>query len=578
MQPFHVVLIKPSHYDEDGYVIQWHRSAFPSNSLAVLNGIALDCSHRKVLGPSIDIRVTAIDEANTPVRVRRLARAIGRSGNAGMVGLVGVQTNQFPRALDLGRRFRALNIPVCIGGFHVSGCLAMIPRLTPELEEAKAAGISLFAGEAEGRLDAVLRDARDGCLKPIYNHLDELPDLADAPRPLLSRSHIRRTLGGQTSVDAGRGCPFDCSFCTIINVQGRKSRHRSADEIEAIVRANLEQGIDRFFITDDNFARNKNLDAILDRLVELRKREIFRISIQVDSIAHKVPDFVARAGRAGVRRVFIGLESINERSLQSVGKRQNKISEYRRMLQAWRRIGVVTVAGYIIGFPHDTPESIVEEIETLKRELPVDLLHFLILTPLPGSEDHRRKLESDHPMDGDLNRFDLVHVTTPHQTMSRQEWERAYQLAWSTYYSDQHVERVFRRAHADGISIGKLVGAATWFAGSPVIEGLDPLDTGTFRRRRRKDRRPGFPVENPFAFAIRHYGSLVGSTWKSARLFLRYHRMRKAIARDSAAFRYEDQATRIDPSDIPIEGADQLSGAPLVEQQPRRRRLFGSQK
>ncbi len=575
MSLFHLLLIKPSHYDDDGYVIQWRRSAFPSNSLAVLYGIAMDCNRRKVLGADIDIRVTAIDEANTPVRIERLVRMIRCSGGCGLVSLVGVQTNQFPRALDLGRRFRQAEIPVCIGGFHVSGCLAMMPQLTPELEEARSLGISLFAGEAEGRLDAVLQDAHRSSLKPVYNFLDDLPNLADAPAPFLPQSLIRRTLGGQTSLDCGRGCPFDCTFCTIINVQGRTSRHRSADDIERIIRTNLDRGIDRFFITDDNFARNRNLDAILDRLIELRKREVFRLSIQVDSLSHKVPDFIARAGRAGVRRVFIGLESINQESLSSVGKRQNKISEYRRMLQAWRRIGAVTVAGYIIGFPHDTPDSIVEEIETLKRELPVDLLHFLVLTPLPGSEDHRRKHRNGEPMDDDLNRYDLAHVTTPHPTMSRQEWERAYRLAWQTYYSHEHVETILRRAQADNISIGKLVGAATWFAGSTGIQGLDPLDTGMVRRRRRLDRRPGLPREGLLTFIAHHFGHLISGNWAAARLFLKYHRMRKAIAADPASFHYRDRATTPVPGEGLEAAGQSLAGAPLVEGTgKKRRKLF----
>ncbi|MCP4898348.1 MAG: radical SAM protein [bacterium] len=571
MALFHIILIKPSHYDDDGYVIQWRRSPFPSNSLAVLNGIALDCCERRVLGDDIDIRVTAIDETNTPVKVTKLARMIRRSGTPGLVGLVGVQTNQFPRALDLGRRFRHSQIPVCIGGFHVSGCLAMLPSPTPELEEARSLGISLFAGEVEGRFDTVLKDALHHGLQPVYNHLDELPNLDGAPAPVLPRRLIRRTLGGQSSVDAGRGCPFDCTFCTIINVQGRKSRYRSAEDVERVVRTNLEHGINRFFITDDNFARNRNVGEILDRLVELRKQHVFRLSIQVDSLAHKVPDFIAKAGRAGVRRVFIGLESINQKSLSSVGKRQNKISEYRRMLQAWRRIGVVTVAGHIIGFPHDTPESIVEEIETIKRELPVDLLHFLILTPMPGSEDHRRKFTEGELLEADLNSYDLVHVTTPHPTMSRNEWERAYRLAWETYYSDEHVETILRRAHAGSVSIGKLVSGATWLAGSTGIEGLDPLETGILRRRRRLDRRPHLPREGFLKFSVHHFGRLITGNWKAIRLHLRYRRMRKTIVADPTSFHYRDQATEFVPTDSIVNAeAEPMSGPPLVEKAPKK--------
>ena len=90
-------------------------------------------------------------------------------------------------------------------------------------------GVSLFAGEAEGRLDEVLRDAAAGTLKPLYNYMDDLPGIEGTPIPLMAAQRVQRTAGGVTSFDAGRGCPYQCSFCTIINVQGRKSRRRSPD-------------------------------------------------------------------------------------------------------------------------------------------------------------------------------------------------------------------------------------------------------------------------------------------------------------------------------------------------------------
>src|ERR1700719_186696 len=147
---FSLILIKPSHYDDNGYVIQWFRSAIPSNSLAVLNGLALDCKARHILGDDVEIEVSAFDETNTRIKPDRIVRQL--RGGRGMVALVGVQSNQFPHAMDLARPLRAAGVPVCIGGFHVSGCLSMLPGIPPELQEALDLGISLFAGEAEGRL------------------------------------------------------------------------------------------------------------------------------------------------------------------------------------------------------------------------------------------------------------------------------------------------------------------------------------------------------------------------------------------------------------------------------------------
>ena len=366
---FRLFLIKPSHYDDDGYVIQWMRSAIPSNTLAVLYGLADDCARRQVLGPDTSIEIIALDETNTRINAAKIARAIQENDGLGLAAFVGVQSNQFPHAMDVARKLRASGVQVAIGGFHVSGCLAMLPEMPADLKEAQSLGIALFAGEAEeGRLDEVLQHAAAGTLKPLYNYMAHLPSIENAPMPVLPTARIERTAGVVSSFDAGRGCPFQCSFCTIINVQGRKSRFRSPDDIEAIVRENLKSGIQRFFITDDNMARNKNWEPIFDRLILLREVEgkSFSIIIQVDTLCHRIPNFITKAARAGVKRVFIGLENINPESLVGAKKKQNRISEYREMLLEWKKVHCFTYAGYILGFPADTPESIVRDIKIIE--------------------------------------------------------------------------------------------------------------------------------------------------------------------------------------------------------------------
>ncbi len=334
-----------------------------------------------------------------------------------------------------------------------------------------------------------------GAIKPRYNFMDDLPGIEGAPLPLLPRARVKRTAGAVTSFDAGRGCPYQCSFCTIINVQGRKSRRRSPDDIERLMRINLEQGLNRFFITDDNFARNKDWEPILDRLIELRAQHKFSVIIQVDTLCHKLPRFIEKCGRAGVRRVFIGLENINPDSLAGAKKRQNKITEYRKMLLAWKRERIITYAGYILGFPNDTVESILHDVELIKRELPVDLLEFFYLTPLPGSEDHKKLYTAGTAMDPDMNHYDLNQATTAHPRMSKAEWERAYRLAWQTYYTDDHIRTVMRRSAAVNMNPAIVQFLITWFKGCINIEKIHPLEGGYLRLKFRRDRRPGLPIE-----------------------------------------------------------------------------------
>ncbi len=540
---FRVALIKPSHYDDDGYVIQWHRSAVPSNTLATLYGLSLDLAGRKALGEDVDIVIDAYDETNTRVPVKKIIRRI-QAADGGFVGLTGVQSNQFPRAMDLARRFREAGIQVCIGGFHVSGCLAMLPGIPDDIQQALDMGISIFAGEAEGRLERVFRDAYTGKMAPIYNYLNDLPGVESQPAPFLPARLLRRYLGTLTSFDAGRGCPFQCSFCTIINVQGRKSRRRTPDDIERIVRRNAEQGVARFFITDDNFARNKDWEAIFDRLIMLREKEgmSIRLTIQVDTLCHRIPRFIEKAGRAGVTRAFIGLENINPDNLKAAGKRQNRITEYRKLMQAWRSVGVMTCAGYILGFPGDTPERILNDIRIIQHELPVDLLEFFVLTPLPGSADHRALYEKGAWMDPDMNKYDLNHITAHHPNMSREEWERAYRMAWDAYYTPGHIETVLRRARASKMSVGKMMFLMLWFYGCMKYEGVHPLEGGWFRHKYRLDRRPGMAFENPLAFYPRRVAEVVRNHAGILAMLIKFGRMRRKIKADPAAMDYTDLA------------------------------------
>ncbi len=236
---FQLVLIKPSHYDDDGYVIRWWRALIPSNSLAALYGIAIDCAERQVLGPDAAIDVEVVDETNTRIDVPALLARFRSHDNFGLIGLVGVQSNQYPRALDIARPFRAVGINVVMGGFHVSGCLSMLDGRAIELDACRDMGISMFAGEAENRFDEVLLDAAACRLAPLYNFMKYLPAMDGTPVPFLPKRYVAHTLGLSASFDAGRGCPYQCSFCTIINVQGRKSRFRSADDVRAFGAAQL---------------------------------------------------------------------------------------------------------------------------------------------------------------------------------------------------------------------------------------------------------------------------------------------------------------------------------------------------
>jgi len=541
---FQLVLVKPSHYDDDGYVIRWWRSIIPSNSLAALYSLAADCAERRVLGVDVVIDIEVIDETNTRVDIGGLLLRLRAHGGFGLVALVGVQSNQFPRALDLARPFREAGIPVAIGGFHVSGVVSMIGEHALGLDTCREMGVTMVAGEVEGRLEALLQDAAAGRLAPLYNFMNDLPAMSEAPVPFLPKHYVGRTLGLSSSFDAGRGCPYQCSFCTIINVQGRKSRHRSADDVEHLVRMNWSQGVHKFFVTDDNFARNKDWEAIFDRLISLREKDGIPLGlmIQVDTLCHKIPRFIEKAKRAGVTRVFIGLENINPQNLLGAKKRQNRIAEYRTMLLAWRAQRIMTLAGYILGFPADTPASIRRDIAIIQCELPIDVLEFFCLTPLPGSEDHQALWKQGVAMDPDLNTYDVEHVCTAHPRMSKAEWEAIYREAWSLYYSSSHLRTLLWRGAATGLSMGSLVKMLVQFATTVPIENLHPLQGGLVRLKHPSERRPGLPRPDPILFWPAFAFETVRKHAKLAGVGIRLALRARAIARDPAAMAYTDLA------------------------------------
>jgi radical SAM superfamily enzyme YgiQ (UPF0313 family) len=542
MGTFHIEIIKPSHYDDDGYVLQWWKAWIPSNSMACLYAISQDCAERNVLGEETSISVNAYDEMTMRVP---LPQIIDRTRDGrGIVCLVGVQSNQFPRALDIARQLRARNVTVILGGFHVSGCLSMLKDIPSDLQQALDMGIVLFAGEAEEHFESLLQEAAAGELKPVYNVMHDLPGLQQQVPPILPESIVRKYDGKLSSFDAGRGCPFQCSFCTIINVQGRKSRWRDADDIEKLIRANHDQGITSFFITDDNFARNKNWEPIFDRIIELKEQDGIRIHflIQIDTLAHRLPNFVDKAARSGCTHVFIGLESINPENLAHMKKGQNRITEYRKMFQLWKEAGVMTYAGFIMGLPNDTPESIRRDIGIIQRELPVDMLEFTMLTPLPGSEDHQKLYENGTWLDPDLNRYDLEHTTCEHPVMSADVWQQTYRDIWDWYYTDEHVETLMRRNVAYGIKPVRVWRLCLQIYGAMRFEGVHPQQCGYFRYKDPRQRRPGFR-RLP---ALLHYPVFAIESLAKYLQFGNYgwklHRMRKRIQKDPESAGYSDFA------------------------------------
>ncbi len=509
-----VVLIRPGKYDDDGYVIRHFRGVLPSNTVACLYGLTEDAAKSARFAGRVEIGICIYDESVHKVVPEKIARRLLRSGARVLVGLVGVQTNQFPRAADLARRFVAAGCITMIGGFHVSGALAMSKTMPPELQEMLDAGVTLVKGEVEDCWADILEDIVENRVKPLYDIVDR-PPLTYAPVPTIPPGYMKRFVFKQFgTIDTGRGCPFGCTFCTVINVQGRKMRFRSPELILQRIRENYKggKGIRYYVFADDNLARNIYWEQIFDGLIRMRREEgiVILFMMQVDVKAYRLPRFVEKAAAAGCTQIFVGVESLNPKNLESVGKSQNTVEDYAAMVEAWHQHGVHVHAAYIIGFPYDTYDSIMADVDRLARDLKFDEVSFFMRTPLPGSQDHVDAVAAGVSMDPDYNKFDSFHAVWDHPLMTREEWQRAYDDAWKRFYSFENMKNILLRANIS--NYWGMFKALLWYRGA-MVDGTHPMLTGFFRLKDRTERRPGYPVDTRWAHLRRR--------WREVRALLR---------------------------------------------------------
>jgi radical SAM superfamily enzyme YgiQ (UPF0313 family) len=500
IKKFHIVLIKPSKYDDEGYVIRFWKGVLPSNTLNVLHGLTEDIKTRRVFG-TLPIEVTTFDETAEKVPAAKIINWSKAPGVKLLVCLVGVQTNQFPRAMDMAKIFRAEGITVIMGGFHTSGTINMLSDQEPDIQELYREGICIVSGEVEGKWEGILADYLHGRLKPLYSFaqdLQNLVDIEDAPLPQTSAKTMEHfAYPSFATADTSRGCPFACTFCTIINVQGRKMRERSPQSIAAMMRRNyLDHGLSFYFFTDDNFARKKLWRETFEEIIKLREEGLdVSFMMQVD-LAKKPKDFVPLAARAGCTQVFIGMESVNPQNLEAEGKKQNKVEEYRGIIKEWHDAGVLVHTGYIIGLPWDSKAQVAEDVRFLMDEVGPDQASFFMLTPLPGSHDHREMKKRGDWMDPDFNKRDSFHATIEHPLMTADEWTEAYENAWKAFYSKENMIKTLAHWTNAPKNYWNLMSIFFWYKNAALIEKQHPMVAGFFRLKDRKTRRSGFAVDS----------------------------------------------------------------------------------
>jgi hypothetical protein len=248
------------------------------------------------------------------------------------------------------------------------------------------------------------------------------------------------------------------------------------------------------------------------------------------------------------------------------------------MLQAWRKAKVLTYAGYMLGFPSDTPESIARDIGIIQKELPIDIMEFFMLTPAPGSKDHQTMYINGVAMDSDTNKYDTEHAVTAHPRMTAEQWESIYQKAWHLYYTPEHITTILKRAVASGIRTSRVAAMIFYFYASPAFEGVHPLQAGLLRRKVRAQRRSLLRRENPVFFYPRRLKEIAATYGSALRFYWKLERMRRRIERDPANADYTDLAIRpaADDCSEALELYERSDGARLEVERVKARAAAGS--
>ena len=267
-------------------------------------------------------------------------------------------TAQAPRAYQIADAFRQRNVPVVMGGIHVTA----LP------EEAKQHADSVVIGEAENLWPELVADCENKSLKPHYC-APTPPDMSNLVIPRWDHMNMGiywKALGfvlPAISIFVTRGCPNDCAFCTVTKFFGRTYRTKPI----ANVLRELDAGDSKVFnFMDDNIGFNPDYSRELFHALAARRKKITwggSISTQV----LRTPDLIELAGKAGCRQLFVGIESVNTANLEAVNKRFNKVEQYEELVQRFRRAGINPLFSFIFGFDGDTPDVFDVTLEFLRR-------------------------------------------------------------------------------------------------------------------------------------------------------------------------------------------------------------------
>ncbi|MFZ5564240.1 MAG: B12-binding domain-containing radical SAM protein [Thermodesulfobacteriota bacterium] len=338
-------------------------------------------------------------------------------------------TSQAPRAYQIAKAFQQRGVPVVMGGFHAT----FFP------DEAAGHVDAVVIGEAEGVWEALLEDAQKGALKKFYKRQAPTTSLEGLPVPRYDLIDQKPYRYNYYPVWVGRGCPHDCSYCTVNRFYGRHVRVRPVADVIRDVAAVSAGRI--FFIDDNLFSyRREYLNDLLSALVPYRLRWL----AQMDPGTMNDPALLDLARKAGLEIAYIGMESFSPDGLHRLSKGWADIDRYSRLVNDLHRRGIIVFASMMIGINRETPDTIRATLDRLEK-LKVNELALYILTPAPGSRMWEDLEAGGAGLPRNWSIYDGTHAITAPDGMTAAELENLYWSLYRRFYSPRSVMRRFAR-------------------------------------------------------------------------------------------------------------------------------------
>jgi radical SAM superfamily enzyme YgiQ (UPF0313 family) len=360
--------------------------------------------------------------------------------------------------LDVLARCRARGLRTVVGG-----------PITSSVEELPLAADHIVVGEAEDLVPALASDLESGSAKPLYQ-AHALPDLGKTPLPDLDLVNLKRY--SAMGIQFSRGCPFNCEFCDIIEIYGRKPRTKSPDQIVA----ELEQLHDRrwrgsVFLVDDNFIGNKKkVKELLPVLADWNSRHGRPFAFFTEASLNLADDaeLLEMMKAAGFIRVFLGIETPVEASLKEAQKLQNTRRSLLESVKNIQSYGIEVMAGFIVGFDND-PEDVFDRQVEFIDESAIPMAMVGLLQALPGTQLYRRlvkegRLVADGSGDNMETRLNFVPKMDPqllidgYRSILKRIYERdAYYDRVRRFLNQYHPANHVRRRVSDYLAFARSI-------------------------------------------------------------------------------------------------------------------------